>query len=77
MPLPSRSGAPDRMAAGPWAMVRGKIATVMVVSATHGLAVPLEGRYPYHIAENGQELVHGRSPLRRIRPPLAFPLKRV
>jgi hypothetical protein len=65
------------MAAGPWAMVMEKIATVMVTSAARDFAVPLEGRYPYYVAENGQELVHGRSPLKRIRPPLAFPLKRV
>jgi hypothetical protein len=64
------------MAAGPWAMMRRKIVTVMVAAA-HDFAVPLESRYPYHVAENGQVLVHGRSPLNRIRLPLAFLLKRV
>jgi hypothetical protein len=54
----------------------GEDATVMVASA-RGSAMPLEGRDPYHVAENGQKLVHGRSPLRRIRLPLAFLLKRV
>jgi hypothetical protein len=57
-------------------MVRGKIATVMMAPA-HDFAVPLEGRYTYHVAENSQELIHGRSPLKRIRLPLAFVLKRV
>lgn len=64
------------MAAGPWAMVRGKLAAIMVTAA-HVSTVPLERRYPYHVAENGQELVHGSSPLTRIRLPLAFLLKRV
>jgi hypothetical protein len=59
------------MAAGPWAMV------AVMGAVAHDFTVPLEGRYPYHVAENGQELVHGRSPLRRTRLPLAFLLKRV
>jgi hypothetical protein len=64
------------MVVAPWAMVRGQTVTVMVASA-HDSTVPLEGRYPYHVAENGQELVHGCLLRHGLDRALAFLLKRV
>jgi len=77
MLLPSRPEAPDGISVGGRDVVAGGISMSATVATAQGSAVPLKGGDPHDVVQNGQELVHASAPLRRIRLPLAFILKRV
>ena len=65
----------DAAPISPWFVA--DIPISLAIAAVQGQAMPLECRNTHDVAENDQELVHGNTPLKAIRLPLALALKRV